>query len=128
MAAKLTPEEFLSAFPAEIRELANELRILVNEAVPHVKEAVYTGWKLIDYRVKDGKRDVYFCFIAPFENRVMLGFEYGIQLFDPNLWLEGEGTRVRYLTVRESNDIEPEVFRAFIAEAAQIALARKRSE
>ena len=128
MPAKPTPEEFLSAFPPEIQMLANELRALVKETTPHVKEAVYTGWKLIGYRVKEGRRDAYFCFIAPFPNRIMLGFEYGIQLFDPTLRLEGEGTQVRYLTVREQEDIEPEVFRAFIAEAAQIALERKRSK
>lgn len=128
MAAKPTPDEFLSTFPPEIQSLANELRTLVKETVPNVKEAVYTGWKLIGYRAKKGRSDAYFCFIAPFENRVMLGFEYGVQLFDPNLWLEGDGTQVRYLTVREQEDIEPEVFHAFIAEAAQIALERKRSK
>jgi hypothetical protein len=128
MAEKPTPDEFLSTFPPEIQKLANELRTLVKEAIPHVKEAVYTGWKLIGYRVKEGKRDAYFCFIAPFENRIMLGFEYGVQLFDPALRLEGDGTQVRYLTVRQQEDIEPEVFRAFIAEAAQIALQRKRSK
>jgi hypothetical protein len=82
---------------------------------------------LIGNRVREGRRDAYFCFIAPFENRIMLGFEYGIQLFDPNLRLEGDGTQVRYLTMCEQDDIEPEVFRAFIAESAQIALQRKRS-
>jgi hypothetical protein len=82
---------------------------------------------LIGYRVKKGKSDAYFCFIAPFENRVMLGFEYGVQLFDPGLRLEGDGTQVRYLTVGEREDIEPESFRAFIAEAAQIAIQRKRA-
>lgn len=128
MAAKPTPDEFLSTFPPEIQKLANELRTLVKETIPNVKEAVYTGWKLIGYRVRKGKHEAYFCFIAPFENRIMLGFEYGIQLFDPTLRLEGEGTQVRYLTVREQEDIEPEVFRAFIAEAAQIALERKRSK
>ena len=128
MASKPTPDEFLSTFPPEIQSLANDLRALVKETIPSVKEAVYTGWKLIGYRVKKGRSDAYFCFIAPFENRVMLGFEYGIQLFDPNLWLEGEGTQVRYLTVREQKDIDMEVFRAFIAEAAQIALERKRSK
>lgn len=128
MAAKPTPDEFLSAFPLEIQNLANELRALVKEIVPNVKEAVYTGWKLIGYRVKKGRSDAYFCFIAPFDNRVMLGFEYGVQLFDPSLWLEGDGTQVRYLTVREQKDIEIEVFRSFIAEAAQIALDRKRSK
>jgi hypothetical protein len=125
MAAKPTPEEFLSTFPPEIQVLANELRALVKETTPNVKEAVYTGWKLIGYRVKQGRRDAYFCFIAPFPNRIMLGFEYGILLFDPNLRLEGDGTQVRYLTVREKEDIEPESFRVFIAEAAQIALQRK---
>lgn len=122
MAAKPTPEEFLSTFPPEIQALSNELRALVKETTPHVKEAVYTGWKLIGYRVKQGRRDTYFCFIAPFPNRIMLGFEFGIQLFDPDLRLEGEGTQVRYLTVREKGDIDPASFRAFIIEAAQIAL------
>ena len=128
MPAKPSPEQFLSSFPPEIQRLANELRLLVKETVPNVKEAVYTGWKLVGYRVKKGKRDAYFCFIAPFDNRLLLGFEYGIQLFDPELRLEGEGSQVRYLTVRVKEDIEPEIFRAFIAEAAQIALQRKLSE
>lgn len=125
MPAKPSPEEFLSTFSPEMQALANELRALVKETVPDLKEAVYTGWKLIGYRVKKGRSDAYFCFIAPFPNRIMLGFEYGIQLFDPNLQLEGDGTQVRYLTVREQDDIEPESFRAFIAGAAQIALQRK---
>jgi|SRR5688572_21512377 len=125
MPAKLSPEKFLSTFPPEIQELANELRSLVKDTIPNVKEAVYTGWKLIGYRAKKGRSDAYFCFIAPFPNRVMLGFEYGIQLFDPSLRLEGDGTQVRYLTVREKEDIDPESFRAFIVEAAQIALQRK---
>jgi hypothetical protein len=125
MPTKPSPEEFLSTFPPEMQFLANELRALVKETVPNVKEAVYTGWKLIGYRAKQGRRDAYFCFIAPFPNRIMLGFEYGIQLFDPELRLEGEGSQVRYLTVREKEDIEPEVFRTFILEAAQLALQRK---
>ncbi len=128
MPAKTSPEEFLSTFPPEMQELANELRSLVKETIPNVKEAVYSGWKLIGYRVKKGRKDAYFCFIAPFPNRIMLGFEYGIQLFDPNLRLEGDGTQIRYLTVREKDDIDPESFRAFIIEAAQIALQRKFSK
>ena|SRR5919106_4434958 len=128
MVAKPTPQEFLSTFPPEIQALADELRALVKKTIPHVNESVYTGWKLIGYRVKKGKRDAYFCFIAPFPNRIMLGFEYGVQLFDPTLRLEGDGTQVRYLTIREKEDIDPESFRAFIVEAAQIALQRKLSK
>lgn len=65
-----------------------------------------SSWILIYGVVKKGKRDAYFCFIAPFENQIMLGFEYGIQLFDPELRLEGDGAQVRYLTVREKEDID----------------------
>ena len=128
MPAKPTPDEFLSGFPSAIQLLANELRVLVKETVPQVNEAVYPGWKLIGYRAKQGRRSAYFCFIAPFDNRIMLGFEYGIQLFDPELRLEGEGTQVRYLTVREREDIQPEIFRVFLVEAAQIALQHKMSK
>ena len=125
MTTKPSPEEFLSTFPPEMQELANELRSLVKDTIPNVKEAVYTGWKLIGYRVKKGRSGSYFCFIAPFPNRIMLGFEYGIQMFDPNLRLEGDGTQACYLTVREKDDIDSENFRLFIVEAAQIALQRK---
>jgi hypothetical protein len=64
MAAKPTPDEFLSMFPPDVQARANELRALVKETIPHVTEAVYTGWKLIGYRVKKGKRSAYFCLIA----------------------------------------------------------------
>jgi hypothetical protein len=128
MAKKPTPDEFLSAFPPQMQSLANDLRALVKETVPNVTEAVYTGWKLIGYRARQGKQSAYFCFIAPFENRIMLGFEYGVLLFDPTLRLEGDGAQVRYLTVREQADINAESFRAFITEAAQVALQRKSSK
>jgi hypothetical protein len=46
MAAKPTPDEFLSTFSPEIQQRANELRALVKGTIPNVKEAVYTGWKV----------------------------------------------------------------------------------
>ena len=47
MPAKPSPEEFLATFPPEIQVLANELRALVKETVPKVKEAVYTGFQVL---------------------------------------------------------------------------------
>jgi hypothetical protein len=49
-----------------------------------------------------------------------------VQLFDPSLWLESDGTQVRYLTVREQADIGPKAFRPFIAAAAQVGLERAK--
>jgi hypothetical protein len=50
VAKKPTPEEFLSEFPPEIQALANQLRELVKETIPSVREAVYTGWKAMAHR------------------------------------------------------------------------------
>jgi PAS domain S-box-containing protein len=72
-----SPEAFFAAFPPNIRAIAEDLRSLVKETVPSVIEAVYPGWRLIGYRVVIGKRSAYFGFIAPFEDKVFLGFEYG---------------------------------------------------
>jgi hypothetical protein len=122
------PEQFLAAFPPEIRVLANQLRALVTRTVPEVDEAVYTGWHLIGYRVRDGRRSHYFCFIAPFEDRVALGFEYGVLLTNGAGLLEGTGTQVRHVTIRHVEDIREQELAALIAEAATVAATIKRRQ
>jgi hypothetical protein len=121
-----TPEQFLAAFPPEIRALANQLRVLVTRTVLDVDEAVYTGWRLIGYRVREGRHSRYFCFIAPFEDRVALGFEYGVLLTNDAGLLEGTGTQVRYVTIRQAKDIREQELAALIAEAATVAATIKR--
>jgi hypothetical protein len=121
-----TPEQFLAAFPPKISTLANQLRVLVARTVPDVDEAVYTGWRLIGYRVRDGRRSRYFCFIAPFEDRVALGFEYGVLLTNDAGLLEGTGTQVRHVTIRHVEDIRELDLAALIAEAAMVAATIKR--
>lgn len=63
-----------------MQRLANRLRALVKETIPNVNESVHLAWNLIGYRAKEGKRDAYFCFVASLPDRVVLGFEYGVQL------------------------------------------------
>jgi hypothetical protein len=121
-----TPEQFLMIFPAEIRALANQLRALVMRTVTEVDEAVYTGWRLIGYRVRDGRRSRYFCYIAPFDERVTLGFEYGVLLSNDVGLLEGAGTQVRYVTIRQPDDIREQELAALIAEAAMVAATVRR--
>jgi hypothetical protein len=121
-----TPEQFLAPFPAEIRTLADQLRALITRTVTEVDEAVYTGWRLIGYRVCDGRRSRYFCYIAPFEDRVTLGFEYGVLLSNDVGLLEGTGTQVRYVTIREAQDIRKQELAALIAEAAAVAATVRR--
>jgi len=121
-----TPEQFLAAFPPEIHALAEQLRQLITQTIPNNNEAVYPGWKLIGYREQDGRRSRYFCFVAPFADRVMLGFEYGV-LMAENQLLEGDGKQVRYVTLRSEADLHPHELSALIAEAAMVAASRARS-
>jgi len=96
------------------------------ENAQSVDEAVYTGWRLIGYRLRDGRRSRYFCYIAPFEARVTLGFEYGVLLSNDAGLLEGTGTQVRYVTIRELDDIREQELTTLIAEAAAMATTVRR--
>ena len=116
-----TPEQFLATFPAEIRALADQLRVLIRRTVPNIDEPVYLGWRLIGYRVRDDGRSRYFCYIAPFEERVTLGFEYGVLLSNDAGLLEGTGTQVRYVTIRAPEELREQELTALIAEAAAVA-------
>lgn len=120
-----SPEAFLAAYEPRVRELAQGLRRLVAASVPGAIERVAVGWQLIGYRVPDGRRSRYFCFIAPLADSVRLGFEYGVQL-GGQAALEGDGTQVRYVTVRALVEIDAGRLAPLVAEAAMVALARGR--
>ena len=121
-----TPEHFLSEFPQPIQHLSQQLRLLVKQTIPNVIERVYPGWKLIGYRIIEKRRQVYFCFIYPKSDRVLLGFEYGMLLSDPHQLLEsGGGKQVRQVRVERPEGIRPAEFAELIREAARIALMPK---
>lgn len=94
-------EEYLEQFPPQIRECAEELRVLISEVVPDYTEKVYHGWKLIGYRVKKGSKSFYFAFIYPAANKVVLGFEFGVLLPDPHNLLVGNGNQVRQIVFKK---------------------------
>jgi hypothetical protein len=119
----VTPEVFLGSYSPEVQAVANALRQLVKATVSEVQERVALGWQLIGYRVPDGSRSRYFCFVAPLAYEVRLGFEHGV-LLSAQAQLEGDGSQVRYVTVRSLEAIDPERLRALIAEAAMVTVAR----
>jgi hypothetical protein len=84
------------------------LRDLVRSTFPEASEKVYTGWKLIGYRIPVGNKSRYFCCIVPQkkENDVLLGFEYGIAMPDPKHLMEGKGTKVRFVRVKRLEQYE----------------------
>ena len=131
MAAKeaIPPELFLSAYPPEIRVIADRLRDIVHEAVPEALERVRTGWRLIGYDVPAVRRTRYFAFVAPEPEHVHLGFEYGIWMTDPDGLLRGahlDLRRVRFVTYSPGDEIPTDALMRYTREAAELALLRVR--
>lgn len=120
----MTTAEFLGRYPQNLREITDYARDLVRSTLPEATEKVYTGWKLIGYRLPDGKKGRYFCCIVPQkkENDVLLGFEYGIAMQDPQNLLEGKGTQVRFVRIRQRDQYPDADLMWLIEEAARVAL------
>ena len=101
----ITPEAFLAGYSPDVQAITNVLRQLVKATIPDVQERVSLGWQLIGYRVLDGARSRYFCFVSPLAHEVRLGFEYGVLLGD-QAQLEGNGSQVRYVYLRSLEAID----------------------
>ena len=120
---EISVEEYLEKFPKEIQIIAIKLRDIIRNTIPNINEAVYPGWKLIGYRIIKGKKSFYFCFIAPFENRVNLGFEYGNKMAENSL-LKSAGKQVKYVKFKVLSQIKIKTIQQLIGEAAMLALEK----
>ena len=121
-------EEYIALYPPEIRALCEELRALIKEVVPGVQEALYRGWQLIGYRTPAASTNRYFCFIAPYGDRVRLGFEWGVLLADEAGLLQDSGTQVRSLYLSDTADLQPHIITAYLVEAARVAALSKEEK
>jgi hypothetical protein len=120
-------ELLLSAYPPDIRDLAERLRGVVHEAVPEAIERVRTGWRLIGYDVPVGRRSRYFAFVAPEPQHVHLGFEYGVWMADRDGLLLGAHLnlrKVRFVTYQQGDAIPVEALVRYTREAAELATLR----
>ena len=127
-AAPIPPDLFLSGYPVEIQELAEQLRAVVRGAVPEAIERVRAGWRIIGYDIPVRRRTRYFAFVAPEPKHVHLGWQAGIWMADPDGILRGAHLnlkKVRYLTYQPGDEVPAETLIAYTAEAAAItALSR----
>jgi hypothetical protein len=118
------PDAFLSAYPDEIRAIADVLRAVVRRAAPDAIERVRSGWRLIGYDLPVGRRTTYFAFVAPEPLHVHLGFEHGIFMADPDRILEGAHLRlrkVRFVTFRPGDVIPERALTELTRDAARLA-------
>jgi hypothetical protein len=120
----MTVAQFLSTYPSNLSEIAEYLRDLVRSTFPEASEKVYTGWKLLGYRLPVANKSRFFCCIVPQkkENDVLLGFEYGIAMEDPKQLMEGKGTKVRFVRVQNKDQYSDADLIWLIEESARVAV------
>jgi hypothetical protein len=121
----MPPELFLESYPPAIRDIAESLRAAVRVAMPEAVEAVRPGWRIVGYDIPlaTGRRTAYFAFVMPEQAHIHLGFEHGTLLSDPERVLLGAGItkKVRWLTFRPGDRVDPDQVAPFIREAAALA-------
>ncbi|MCC6612749.1 MAG: DUF1801 domain-containing protein [Anaerolineae bacterium] len=118
--AQVTPEEILAGHNVVVRDIAERLRRLILEAAPEMIEKGYSGWHGIGYT---HPRAGYVCAIFVHDTGVKLGFEHGASLHDPDGRLRqgaSKGKQVRYLELRETEDVDPDVILSFLVDAIRL--------
>ena len=117
-------KKFLKPYSAEIHELALGLRTLVLEEMAPCHENIYDAYSAvaIGYGTSDRLRDGIF-HIAVYSNHVNLGFNDGATLPDPKGILQGNGNRIRHISIKSSEDLQRPEVRSYIRRAQKKALA-----
>ena len=98
---------FLSLYPYEIKrwptncgssDQGNPAAILTNVSTRAGSSSATARGLAKDSR--------YFAFLAPFDDYLKLGFEWGILIRDEANWLEGDGKQVRYFTLKPGEALD----------------------
>lgn len=105
----------LSLIPRQTRPLVEELRALVREVVPAVKEKPHPGWKTFNFDHNGA-----LVAISGYANYASLGCVRGAQLDDPQKLLEGTGKGMRHVKVDKGTEVPREALTALLEQAAEL--------
>jgi hypothetical protein len=105
------------------RRLSTALRKLISKVYPDVVEVPWPKLKVIGYGVGPTKNTEHFCYIGVYGTHVNLGFNYGINLLDPNRLLEGTGKKFRHVKIMDLRDLKQPALKTLL----QAAVAERRN-
>ena len=112
--AATTIDEYIESLGGDWRaETVASLRRVVDDAAPGTASTIkwaQPGWD------SNGP----FAYIKAFSRSVNIGFWRGVQLDDRNAVLEGEGDRMKHLTLREGDPIPAEEISGFVRQAVAL--------
>jgi hypothetical protein len=113
MGAK-TIDEYIETLGGDWRsQTVSELRDLVDDAAPGA-----TG--TIKWAQPVWESNGPFAYVKAFGRSVNIGFWRGVQLDDPGGILEGEGDRMKHLTLHEGDEIPSDALAAFVRQAVEL--------
>jgi hypothetical protein len=121
-------DDYLDDQSPKNRSIIRALRRFVKRVEPGLEESVKWGngcWvkekvpkeKMSKGKMPEGKVPVSYVYSAL--DHVQFGFLHGSKLKDPRGLLEGNGQYVRHVKVRKLSDIDEDVFKAFLRQAAR---------
>jgi hypothetical protein len=116
-------ERVLAHFPAEVRDIALELRSIVSSACPAATERVL--WRGLSYHdpARGGPVGGAICQIELERDQVRLAFIHGARLSDEEHLLQGDRLSKRYLEIESFDEAPWSAVQEIIREAARLSAA-----
>jgi len=108
----LSADGYFDSLDPDQQPLALKLRDLILDTVPTAAESIKWGVPVYQH-------DKLFCSIRVSRHHVGLQFfDAGVSLDDPDKLLEGSGKKLRHIKIRSEADIQHDLFRHWIRQAA----------
>jgi hypothetical protein len=114
-----TVDEYVGRLTGWHAMVAKMLRRSIKKVAPDSTEVIKWGQPVYE---ENGP----FAYFRVAQKQIELGFWNGVDLFDEHKVLEGEGERMRHVTIRRPEDMRPQYLEALIRQAA--ALNKKPEE
>jgi hypothetical protein len=108
-------EIVLSLIPRQMRQTVVELRALVKEAIPNVREKPQPGWKTFNFDHNGAIAS-----ISGYQSWASIGFVRGAELADAAGILEGTGKGMRHVKVKRGATVPREALMTLLKQAARL--------
>ncbi|MFT4416219.1 DUF1801 domain-containing protein [Fredinandcohnia humi] len=107
--------QFILELPEKIQNITLALRKIILTSSPELKEEF--KWSMPNYSYNG-----LVCYIQTAKNHVNLGFHRGniLQDKDVNQLLQGTGKALRYVRIKNMEEVQPEAFTSLIQEAMRL--------
>lgn len=117
----MTPDELLAEHTEQIAALTNELRTLLQAAMPDAQERVYSGWHGFGFVHPDAG---YVAAVFPAAESVKLLFEHGHLLGDPERLFTGGRGQTRHIDFLPGDAIAQHAILDLLSDAIDLKAAQ----